>query len=276
MNSRDTILNSNNKNADGQAADFQSYISERQDLEMEGYTFIDRYFHSQHELVDFRDKERRDINTLFSFLNNLHSLSDKIKKKRFDVNLSVHPEFKLLRILRNYFYHVGDIDEIRMFVNIQPDVSLYHIEQILIPMRMWAEAVNSFVEKNAVPENNSRYKDKQKFINKELDSIVDICDCVEVLRNPKSFCRPLLLKCDGIVIELGFDIFKFVYNISNIIADECRNIPNLASKMVIKDLGETYCAYNNIPKYDLMIRPSIECILTTEGYIFPTKIEKEI
>lgn len=242
---------------------------------MEGYTFIDRYFHSQNELVDIRDKERRDINTLFSFLNNLHSLSDKIKKQ-FEVNLSGYPEFKLLRILRNYFHHVGDIDEIRMFVNIQPGISPYHIEQILMPMRMWAEAVNTFVEKNTVPETDSRYKSKQKFINKELESILDICDCVEVLRNPKSFCRPLLLKCDGIVIELGFDLFKFVYNISNIIADECRDIPNLGSKTVIKELDESYRADNNIPKYDLMIRPGLECILTTEGYIFPATIEKAI
>ena len=242
---------------------------------MESYTYIDRYFHSQNELVDIRNKEQRDINTLFSFLNNLHSLSDKIKEQ-FDVNLSGYPEFKVLRILRNYFHHVGDIDETRMFVNLQPDVSTYHTEQILIPMRIWAEAVNNFVEKNTVPESNNRYKSKQKFIHKELDSVLDICDCVDVLKNPKLFCRPLLLKCDGIVIELGFDIFNFVYNISNVIADECRNIPDLGSKKVIKELCDSYRIDNNIPKYDLTIRPGVECILTTEGYIFPKTIEKVV
>jgi hypothetical protein len=242
---------------------------------MESYTFVDRYFHSQNELVDIRDKEQRDINTLFSYLNNLHSLSDKIKNQ-FDVKLSDHPEFKLLRILRNYFHHVGDIDEIRMFVNLQHDVSVYHLEQIIIPMRVWAEAVNNFIEKNTVSKKNRGYKKKQEFVHNELDSILDICDCFDLFKNPKLYCRPLLLKCDGTVIELGFDIFKFVYNISNIIADECRNISELGSKKVISELCESYRVDNNIPKYDLSTRPGVECILTTEGYIFPTIVENAI
>ena len=123
---------------------------------MKSFTFVDRYFHSQSELVDIRKKEQRDINTLFSFLNNLHSLSDKINE-HFNVHLSEYPEFKLLRILRNHFHHVCDIDEQRMFVNFQPDVSLYHSEQIIIPMYVWAVAVNNFVEKNTVAENDKRY-----------------------------------------------------------------------------------------------------------------------
>lgn len=43
---------------------------------MEKYTFIDRYFHSQRELLDIRHSEERDINTLFTYLNNLHSTGD--------------------------------------------------------------------------------------------------------------------------------------------------------------------------------------------------------
>lgn len=34
---------------------------------MEKYTFIDRYFHSQRELLDIRHSEERDINTLFTY-----------------------------------------------------------------------------------------------------------------------------------------------------------------------------------------------------------------
>ena len=242
---------------------------------MDNYTFIERYFHSQNELVDIRAKEQRDINTLFSFLTNLHSLSDKIKNI-FDISISGYPEFKLLRILRNYFHHVGEMDELRMFVNLQPDISQYHIEQIIIPKRVWAEAVSNFVHKNTVPKTNNRYESKQEFIRKELDSLLDICDCVDIFDNPKLFCKSLLFKCDGVVIELGFDLFKFVYNISNIIADECRNIPDLASKKVITDLDESYREDNNIPKYDLTIRTGVQCILTTQGYIFPTTIEEAI
>lgn len=243
--------------------------------EMEDYTFIDRYFHSQNELVDIREHEQRDINTLFSYLNNLHSLSDKFREQ-FEVILSNLPEFKILRTLRNYFHHVGDIDELRMFVNLQQDVSIYHLEHIIIPMRLWAESVNSFVDKNTVPDTDKRFKKKQKFINKELDSMLDICDCIDVLKNSKLYCRPLLLKCDGIVIELGFDIFKFIYNISNFIADECRKIPVIAQKRVVTELDESYQSNNNIPKYDLSIHAGVECILTTQGHIFPATIEKVI
>jgi len=242
---------------------------------MNSNTFVERYFHSQDEMVDIRVKEQRDINSLFTYLENLHSLSDKMKSK-FNTMIAIYPEFKLLRIIRNYFHHVNDVNEIRMFVNIQPDVSPYHIEHIIIPRRVWAEAVSGFIDKNTVPITDKRFATRQRYIDKEIDSILNICDCVDILRNPKSFCQPLLLSCDGVVIELGFDLFKFVYNISNIIADTCRNIPELASKKVINDLDEGYRKDNNIPKYDLMINSGAKCILTTQGYIFPNTIEKTI
>jgi len=242
---------------------------------MESFKFVDMYFHSQNEIVDIRESELRDINTLFSYLNNLHSLADKMKDK-FDIKLANYPEFKVLRILRNYFHHVDDIDELRIYVNLEHNVSPYHLEQMIIPMRVWAESASNFVSKNTVPESHGRYKDKQKFIKKEFDSILDICDCVDVLNDPKAYCTPLLLKCDDEVIELGFDIFKFIYNISNVIADECRKIPELASKKVIKELDDSYCEDNNILKYDLMLSPGVNCILTTNGFIYPSSINKAI
>ncbi len=242
---------------------------------MESYTFVDRYFHSQNELVDFQERELRDINTLFSYLNNLHSISDKLKDQ-FSIKLAPYPEFKILRILRNYFHHVGDIDEIRMYLNIQPGVSPYHAEQVIIPMKIWAEAVNNFVVKNTLPETHKNYDSKQKFIKKEFNAILDICDCVDVLENPKLYCKPLKLNCDNRDIELGFDIFKFVYNISNIIADECKNNSKLSSKKVICQLTEDYTSANNIPKYDLQVMPGVNCILSTKGYIYSEVIKQAI
>ena len=47
--------------------------------------YIDRYFHIQQELLDFRNKEDRDINSLFTYLESLHSLSDILKNKH-DIN----------------------------------------------------------------------------------------------------------------------------------------------------------------------------------------------
>ncbi|VFT77006.1 Uncharacterised protein [Klebsiella aerogenes] len=64
---------------------------------MEQNTFVDRFFHSSCELTDFRKTGERDINTLFSFLNNLHSLQDRVREQ-FGKTISQHPEFKLLRI----------------------------------------------------------------------------------------------------------------------------------------------------------------------------------
>ena len=88
---------------------------------MEKYTFIDRYFHSQSELLDIRHTEDRDINTLFTYLNNLHSTADKLLEL-FDCNIKTAPEFKMLRIIRNYFHHVGDVDEIRLHVKVEENV----------------------------------------------------------------------------------------------------------------------------------------------------------
>lgn len=84
---------------------------------MEKHAFIDRYFYGQRELMDIRHTEDRDINTLFTYLNNLHSTADKLVEL-FDCNIKTVPEFKLLRIIRNYFHHVGDVDDIRLHVKV--------------------------------------------------------------------------------------------------------------------------------------------------------------
>ena len=61
-------------------------------------------------------------------------------------------------------------------------------------------------------------------------------------------CDKPSLKVDGVIYELGFDMYKFVYNITNLIADSCRNIEELASKRVITSLDESYTVANNIGK----------------------------
>jgi len=237
---------------------------------MKKNSFIDRYFHSEKELLDIREKEYRDINTLFSYLNNLHSTSEKLRDN-FNCTLSKHPEFKVLRILRNYFQHVDDIDELRMYTNLKNDMTLSHHELLVIPIQIWAEAVENFIQKNTVSKKRKDYKRKQSFITKELDRILKICDCVDILDNPSKFCRPLKLKCDNEIVELGFDIYKFVYNISNIIADECRGIDELALKLKTLSIDSSK---NNIPKFNLNSHAA-DCnniILTTKGYIHPESI----
>src|SRR5690606_17173458 len=75
---------------------------------MENYSFIDRFFHSQYELLDLTKAVGRDSNTLYTFLNNLHTTADRLKEE-FDCDIKGYPEFKILRLIRNYFHHVGDV-----------------------------------------------------------------------------------------------------------------------------------------------------------------------
>ncbi|MDF3686140.1 hypothetical protein P3S40_25785, partial [Enterobacter hormaechei] len=64
---------------------------------MEANTFIDRFFYSSYELTDFRHVGERDINSLYTFLNLLHSLNDRFSKEFGITQLAKRPEFKLLR-----------------------------------------------------------------------------------------------------------------------------------------------------------------------------------
>jgi hypothetical protein len=91
-----------------------------------------------------------------------------------------------------------------------------------------------------------------------------------------AFCDSPRLKLDGATHSLGYDLFKFVYNVTNIISDKCRGIEQLKSKDVIKNLDSSYSASNNIEKNNLICRPFQVPILTTKGYIFAEKIEAGI
>ena len=236
---------------------------------------LKKYFHSQHELLDMRNRDERDINTLSTYLTQLHSIADKLRNN-FDVNLSKYPEFRVLRVMRNYMHHVDDVEEVRAYVSLQPEVSLYHAEYVIVPISFWAKCLKNLIETNTRPEGHPQHASKLRFLDKELDGIADICDCFEVIEHLDAFCKTAQLKCDGVAVELGFDIYKFVYNMSNAIVHEFSNNTELAGFLDEVDIDDTYSLSNNIPKYDLSSRPGVNCILTTKGYIFPAKIEPAI
>ncbi len=239
----------------------------------EPHTFIDRYFHSQYELLDMRKEKERDINTLYTFLNNLHSTADKLKNT-FNSDIKEYPEFKVLRVIRNYFHHVDDVDEIRMFVSVDEATIVSHSQHILIPLEIFAKSVKSFISNNTVSKKNRNYERKKKFIDNEMDTIADIFDyTADLLANLDMFCDNPRLKLDGKVHSLGFDMYKFIYNISNIIADLCRDIPELRDKAVIRNLDDSYSTANNIGKWDVFTPPSKVPITTTEGFVYAEKIE---
>ena len=72
--------------------------------------FINRYFESEAILLKIDYSEKRSIITFMTYLENLHSVADKLKS-RFGCSIKDIPEFIVLRVIRNYFHHVDDIEE---------------------------------------------------------------------------------------------------------------------------------------------------------------------
>jgi hypothetical protein len=240
---------------------------------VENHTFIDRFFHSQFELVELNNVQERDANTLYTFLNNLHTTGDRLKEG-FSCDIKSYPEFKILRLIRNYFHHVGDVKEIRLLVLVGENVLVSHNEHLLIPLEVFAKSVKSFIDNNTFPEHHKLYKKKKAFIDKEMDSISEMWDYTkDLLANLDAFSNKPILKLDGVDYELGFDMYKFVYNITNIIADKCRGIDELKIKNVIIDLDKNYTTKYNIEKRDMWCLPDCVPVTTTKGFVFPKTIE---
>lgn len=240
---------------------------------MENYRFIDRFFHSQCELLDLARAKGRDANTLYTFLNSLHTTGDRLKDE-FGCDIKSYPEFKILRLVRNYFHHVGDVEDIRLKVSVEPNVIASHSEHLIIPLETFAKSVKSFIEKNSLPEHHKNHSKKKAFIDKEMSAISDMIDyTADLLANLEVFCEKPSLRLDGTEYELGFDLYKFVFNITNVIADKCRELDKLKSKKVVSDLDCSYTTKNNIRKLDVTTLPNNVPITTTQGFVFAKKVE---
>lgn len=226
--------------------------------------------------MDIRHTEDRDINTLFTYLNNLHSTADKLAEV-FGCNIKAVPEFKLLRIIRNYFHHVGDVDELRLYVKVEKNVMVSHSQHLLIPLEVLAKSVKSFIDNTLPDPKNKTFNSKMRFVSSEIAAIAGIFDYMAVLMSDLlSFCDKPSLRLDGKIYELGFDMYKFVYNVTNIIADRCREIPELQQKQVIQVLEPSCCAENNIGKFDVFCSPSSVPITTTEGFVYANEITRVV
>ena len=219
--------------------------------------FIIRYFESEEILLKIDYSEKRNINTFLTYLENLHSVADKLKS-RFGCSIKDIPEFIILRVIRNYFHHVDDIEEYSMQVEFEEWGIYENNRHLIISMKDFAKALKNFIDNT----RDEKYLKKQielmcEFIEYEIITRVD-----EIVDLPK-------ISIDGKAYELGIDVFKYVYNISNIIADECRKIEELKDMEVILNLEETYTKDYNIPKRDLLCSPENIPVMTTEGLVFP-------
>lgn len=219
--------------------------------------FINRYFESEAILLKIEHSEKRSMNTFMNYLENLHSLADKLKD-RFGCSIKDIPEFIILRVIRNYFHHVDDIEEYSIQVEFEEWGIYENSRHLIISLKDFAKALKNFIDNT----KNKKYLKKQlelmnEFIEYEIIARVD-----EIIRLPK-------ISIDGKAYDLGIDIFKYVYNISNIIADECRKIEELKDMDVILNLEATYTKDYNIPKRDLLCSPENIPVMTTEGLVFP-------
>lgn len=214
--------------------------------------FINRYFESEAILLKIEYSEKRRMTTFMNYLENLHSLADKLKDK-FGCSIKDIPEFIGLRVIRNYFHHVDDIEEYSLQVEFEEWDIYENNRYLIISLKDFAKALKNFIDNT----KNEKYLEKQielmcEFIEYEIIAKVNL---------PK-------ISIDGRAYEVGIDIFKYVYDISNIIADECRKIDELKDMDVIINVKETYTKEYNIPKRDLLCSPENIPILTTEGLVF--------
>ena len=227
---------------------------------MEENRFIDRYFESEAILLKIEYSEKKSMTTFMNYLENLHSVSDKLRDK-FNYKINNIPEFVILRVIRNYFHHVEDIEEYSMFAEFEEWGIYENNRHLIISMKDFAKSIQSFIKNNA----NKKYVEKQIKLMCEFIEY-DIIDKVDELVNLPKFYL------DGKVYEFGIDIFKYIYNISNFIADKCREIDDLKNKSCILNLEETYTSYFNIPKRDFLVMPNNIPIMTTDGIVFPKDI----
>lgn len=89
-----------------------------------------------------------------------------------------------------------------------------------------------------------------------------------VFDNLDGFANDPQILHKGELYSGGFDLYTSIYNLTNIIASLCRDIPELCNREVILGLGDTYDEENNIGKYNLTVPLGTRPLLTTKGFIF--------
>lgn len=224
---------------------------------MEDHRFIDRYFESEAILLKIDYSEQRNMTTFMNYLENLHSVGDKLRD-RFNCEINNVPEFLILRLIRNYFHHIEDIETYSMFVELEQWGIYQNNRHLIISMKDFAKSLKNFIDKNK----------SKKYFNDQINLISEFIDN-EIIRRVDEITNLPKISIDGKTYEIGIDIFKYVYNISNIIADKCREIEALKNKDVILKLEATYTKKLNIPKRDLVCNPENVPLMTTEGLVFP-------
>lgn len=229
---------------------------------MENNRFLNIYFENEAILLKADYSEQKSISTLLNYLNALHSTADKLKSK-FNCDIKNIPEFVILRILRNYFHHVDDIEDYSLFVEVEEWGIYENSKHLIVSLNDFLKAIKHFMNKNT---KNAQYLEEQIILMQEYLENSFFNDIDELL-TIDSFL------IDGKEYKVGIDIFKYVYNISNFIADKCRKVDCLKNESIIEKLDFSYTISNNIPKKDFIGCPENIPIVTTLGFVFPKNIK---
>ncbi|WP_157968041.1 hypothetical protein [Edaphovirga cremea] len=103
----------------------------------------------------------------------------------------------------------------------------------------------------------------------EKKSFINYChDLSYVFDDLDGFANDPQFPHKGELYSGGFDLYTSIYNVANIIASHCRNIPELCNREITLELDETYDEANNIVKYNLTVPLGVRPLLTTKGFIF--------
>lgn len=232
---------------------------------MNNYKFLDIYFENEAILLKAEYSEQKSISTLLNYLNSLHSTADKLKDK-LNCDIKNIPEFIILRVIRNYFHHINDIDDFSFYIELEEWGIYENNMHLIISFNDLLKAIKHFINQNTKKDQylKKQIQLMQEFLDSNFfDNIDELLTIYRILIDDKEY-------------QAGVDIFKYVYNISNFIADKCREIDEVKNKFVIKNLHFTYTILNNIPKKDFIGCVENIPIMTTSGLIFPKTIESTI
>ncbi|MFG0242451.1 MAG: hypothetical protein ACF8R9_06695 [Phycisphaerales bacterium JB054] len=229
--------------------------------------YVDRFFAASFELTSIQQAQDRDGQSLFTFLEALHSLADRFVAE-YGVRLHDVPEFVLLGVVRNYMHHVGDLTEFRLSIVPSDEFIPGTSQQIIIAASQVAASIANYRSRAG---KSPKRRDE---CERRLSLILEFADCEPLLSQTDQFVPHAKLKLDGRVYDLGYDLFKAIYNVTNVVADICRETPSLCETAFVQQIDTTVTASNNLPKYCLTARAGVDPILTTRGFVVASRIER--
>ena len=232
--------------------------------------FLD-FFKVAEKLQDIRaDRRGTDgTNWLKFFLNETHSLADKIGKHKPSIQIYNAPDFLILKMLRNHQQHEEHLqcvhlsmDEIRLPEGVQ----LQAYQLVIVPAAYVFRAYSREISKNR--RHAEALRTAIRWRHPGMPE--------EFITNPSLVSADATLCCDGRKVVLGFDIFPEIYNITNFMARLCIETGIALDDQVFGLTIERLANVEPLGTNNLVGIPAVlaHTILTVDGYAFCQRIER--